>query len=309
MKFVQDFEKEVGFNPLIQGIAIASACHYLWRSNQMKPKTIATEPIVGWDGLRMNQSVVALHWLYNQDKKLGGNRIKHSPNEGEQVILLKEGKVKVDGYDPVTKTVYEFHGCEFDGCKKCKPNNRHVKAFRHPDRTVHEMFKATKKKIKLIEEACYKVVETWECHFKKELKTNEDLKNMVTDMAWCTPLDPRERFYGGRTGLCACYYETKEGEKIAYNDVTSLYPFINKHGTYPAGNPTIMVNPVNQNIHEYFGLAKVGVLAPEKLFHPVLPVRIKRKVMFSLCGKCAEDQQSLPGMSVRILAHTVMKTV
>ena len=147
MKVVQDFEKEAGFNPLIQCITIASACHYFWGNNQMEPKTIAIEPIVGWGGLRMNQSVVALHWLYNQDKKLGGNRIKHSPNEGEQVILLKEGKVKVDGYDPVTKTVYEFHGCEFDGCKKCKPNDRHVKTFHHPDRTMHEMFKVTKMKI------------------------------------------------------------------------------------------------------------------------------------------------------------------
>lgn len=101
-------------------------------------------------------------------------------------------------------------------------------------------------------------------------------------------------FCGGITGLCACHYEAKEGEKIAYNDVTSLYPFVNKHGIYPTGHPTIMVNPVNQNIHGYFGLAKVGVLAPEKLFHPVLPVRINGKVTFRLCGKCAEDQQSFP---------------
>ena len=69
------------------------------------------------------------------------------------MILLKEGKVKGDGYDPVTKTVYQFHGCEFDGCKKCKLNDTNVKNFRHPDRTMHEMFKVTKMKIRLIKEA------------------------------------------------------------------------------------------------------------------------------------------------------------
>ena len=40
------------------------------------------------------------------------------------MIQIKRDKVRVDGYDPITKTVYEFHGCEFHGCRKCKPNNR-----------------------------------------------------------------------------------------------------------------------------------------------------------------------------------------
>ena len=38
------------------------------------------------------------------------------------MIKVKQGKVRVDGYDSNTKTVYEFHGCEFHGCKNCKPN-------------------------------------------------------------------------------------------------------------------------------------------------------------------------------------------
>lgn len=57
----------------------------------------------------------------------------------------------VDGYDAKTKTVYEFQGCEFHGCKKWKPNGRHVKTFHHPDRTVEEMYEAIKMKIKIRE--------------------------------------------------------------------------------------------------------------------------------------------------------------
>lgn len=41
MKFVQDFKKENWFNPLIKCITKASACHYFWRNQQMKPNTIA----------------------------------------------------------------------------------------------------------------------------------------------------------------------------------------------------------------------------------------------------------------------------
>ena len=76
----------------------------------MEPKTIAGEPPHGWGGLKTCQSKTALQWLYYEDTKLGGNRIKHARKEGEQMIQIKREKVKVDGYDPITKTVYECHG-------------------------------------------------------------------------------------------------------------------------------------------------------------------------------------------------------
>ena len=98
------------------------------------------------------------------------------------MIQVKRGKVKVDGYDPLTKTVYEFHGCEFHGCRKCKPNNRHVKTFHHPDQTVGEIHQATQQKSHLIRAAGYTVIEKWECEFKRELKQNEDLHDLVKNM-------------------------------------------------------------------------------------------------------------------------------
>lgn len=105
----------------------------------MQPKTIAVEPVQGWGGLKVNQSKIALQWLYLEDLKLGGNRIKHSRNGGEQVLQIKGSRVTVDGYDHITKTVYEFQGCEYHVCRKCKPNGRHVKIFNQPDRTVEEI--------------------------------------------------------------------------------------------------------------------------------------------------------------------------
>ena len=88
--------------------------------------------------------------------------------------------------------------------------------------------------------------------------------------------------------------EAEETEELYYEVFTNLYPSINKYGTYPIGHPIIIVNPENQDISQYFGIAKVDVIAPEKLFHPVLPVKINEKLMFPLSKKCARDQQSLP---------------
>ena len=174
----------------MQCITIASTTHYYWRNYLMEPKTIAVQPPHGWGGLKTNQSKIALEWLYIQDKKLGGDRIKHTRNGGEQMIQIKRGKVRVDDYDPITKTEYKFHGCEFQGCRKWKPNNRHSKRFHYPDRTVEEMYQTTKAK-KDLEKAGYKVIKQWECDFKKHLQHNEELQTIVNNYVMDLPIESK----------------------------------------------------------------------------------------------------------------------
>ena len=294
LTFAQDTMQEAGFNPLIQCITIASTCHYFWRNYQTQPKTIAVEPVHGWEGLKVNQSKIALQWLYLEDLKLGGNHIKHTRNGGEQVLQVKGGRVTVDGFDPVTQTVFEFQGCEYHGCPKCKPFHRHRKTFHHPDRTIEEIYQITQRKIHMLRQAGYTVVGKWKCDFKKTWKQCPEIQEQIKDMSWVTPLNPREAFFGGRTGLTKCHYQAQDNEEILYEDFTSLYPTINKYGTYPVGHPEIILNPVDQSIHSYFGIAKVDVLAPEKLLHPVLPVTFNEKLLFPLCVKCVQDQADRP---------------
>ena len=294
--FASDFENECGFNPLKENITIASACHNYWRNYQMIPYSVAVEPPHGWSGVTPAQSKVGFQWLYLEDLKLGGgNRIKHAANGGEHTIILpRRGKVRVDGFDPFTKTVYEFHGCEFHGCIKCRPRNRQLKPWHHPDRTIDEVYKCTLKKTEMLHQAGYKVIVEWECDFKRQLAKDPELQAMVNGLEWTGPLDPKDALFGGRTGLSACYYKSVPGERIDYIDYTSLYPYVNKYGTYPLGHPTILRNPIDQNIQVYFGVAKVDVLAPEHLFHPILPVKLASKCMFALCMACAKDQLDQP---------------
>ena len=88
------------------------------------------------------------------------------------------------------------------------------------------------------------------------------------------PLNPRVAFCGGRTNVVKLYHlaDIASREKIKYYDFTSLYPFINKNAEYPVGHPEIIFQPEDTNIQNYFGIAKVKILPPEKLFHPVLPL-------------------------------------
>ena len=55
-----------------------------------------------------------------------------------------------------------------------------------------------------------------------------------------------------------------------------------------------MVNPIDQDIYSYFVIAKVDVIAPETLLHPVLPVKLNEKLMFPLCKKYVEEQLDHP---------------
>ena len=94
-------------------MTIASACNRDLRQNRMEPSTIASEP-----RLTSNHSKVALEWLHWEDSKLHG--IKHARNKGE--FRIPNTNYTVDGYDEVTKTMYEFQGCFWHCCRTCYPN-------------------------------------------------------------------------------------------------------------------------------------------------------------------------------------------
>ena len=67
-------------------------------------------------GTKSEYSKKACLWIETQSRKLG-RPIYHalSGNGGERVIKTKENKghreIPVDGFDSVTNTVYQFHGC------------------------------------------------------------------------------------------------------------------------------------------------------------------------------------------------------
>ena len=124
--FQQEFERQAGFNPMAKGITIASACNLYWRKHHLTPDTIAVEPLGGWRGAQVNQSLKARQWLYYQKHQIlkegaSADRIRHVRNGAEQSVRTIANSYFVDGYDPLTRTVYEFHGCLYHGCPTCFP--------------------------------------------------------------------------------------------------------------------------------------------------------------------------------------------
>ena len=308
-KFQEEFQREAGFNPMEKCFTIASACNLYWRKCHLERNTIAVEPLHGWRSTQVNHSLMALQWLYYQENLLAkegasADRIKHVRNGGEQSIRTANKIYFVDGYDSVTRTVYEFHGCFYHGCPKCYPM-RDIKHYCAPDRTVQELYNATEAKRMALLRAGYNVFECWECQWDEQIKTNEAVQQFLNCFDLVAPLNPRDAFYGGRTEAVVLHSAAGEGEEIRYCDITSLYPWVNKNCTYPIGHPQIITQPRDQSITSYFGLATVDILPPTNLYHPVLPVRYNQKLTFPLCASCVKEEQEKPMLQrVHYCTHT-----
>lgn len=82
------------------------------------------------------------------------------------------------------------------------------------------------------------------------------------------------------------FWETDGAEKAHYADIVSLYSFVNKWGKYIKGDPDIKVSHDSPPIDNNFdGFASCKVLPPTSLFHPVLPARFHKKLLFVLCHR------------------------
>ena len=68
----------------------------------------------------------------------------------------------VDGYNHETKTVFQYHGCYWHGCRNCFPHDRN-KIITHHGRTREDRFKATVARSQKLRAAGYHVIEAWSC--------------------------------------------------------------------------------------------------------------------------------------------------
>ena len=136
---------------------------YLWAIMQDMP--------TGWytrrraeNGFRPQQAQpfgqMAVQWLTCESERTGLN-IRHQVNGREKRI----GNLPVDGWCAQTRTAYQFHGCFWHGCPKChadpeetNPKNGKTMAVLLADTKNHTAYLRRH----------VKVVEMWECQWKRE---------------------------------------------------------------------------------------------------------------------------------------------
>ena len=235
-----------------------------------------------------NKAIVWLEWVAHKNQR----KIKHSRNGGEHRITGT--RFSVDGFHEESQKVYEFFGCRFHG-HHCMKDRQKIYDPR-TNSSLESVYQRTMLRLQQIRSMGYSTVVMWECEFDAMLKSNSELQAFASKCDTVTPLKIRDSFFGGRVSPVKLFYEALEDEKIRYLDVTSLYPFITLSGRYPTNHCDIITNhdDFDYTLESYYGLVKLKVLPPRKLYIPVLPVRCGGKLKFPLCSKCSRTETSRP---------------
>ena len=281
IKFREDFIQLENIDPL-RYITIASVCMTIYRSNYMPKKTIAIVPEYAKTDNFSKMSIMWLNYMSN------GANIQHALNGGEKALTIGDKTYKVDGFCEETNTVYEFYGCFWHGCPNCyKPNIINSKS----QRDMGTLNDQTIGKRDTIKNAGYNHVSTYECQLTKNKNFQKFAMNFTQEIV--EPLNPHHTFYEGRTNATKLLYNFKENECGRYVDFCSLYPTVQYYQKYPIGHPTKIFN-LKKHDRSWYGLIKCKMIAPRKLYHAVLPQRIKvdnyEKLIFTLCKRCAETR-------------------
>ena len=147
---------------------------------------------------------------------------------------LPEGPI-VDGFLPPYQNnthskgiILQLHGCYWPGCLRCYRINKDTRLV--GNESMDYRYERTCKISEKIRSYNYYLIEKWECEYKKDCLENESMSQFIQEatLAMQESLNPRDDFFGCRTGNRTKVYDAHGNQKIKYIDVCSLYPYICK---------------------------------------------------------------------------------
>jgi len=288
MTFRQIFKNVSGIDPFCRSITIAQSVMEVFKTNFLKTNQLAICPPEGYEPKR-RASYLGQTWLDYLEKT-------------ENIVIIREvrvGQYFVDGINEPEKKVYEFYGDIWHGCKECFPNNRSTIINPYSGISMQTLFENLEKRESYIKNLGYEMITLWECKLRSMRKKDKNIDkffneqiNYLKNKKHRPPLHPKDSFFGGRCTASKLYHSCNSDEKIFYMDFTSLYPYVVKRKRYPIGHPIRITRNFDPNISVYEGFIFCKVLPPNDLYFAVLPVRMRNKLIFPLCFKCALDQNN-----------------
>lgn len=150
------------------GYVAAMQSEYTAKYKQLEYKTDVLAQKTGTDfyiqeGTHSKKSITWLNKVAERDKI----QIRHAQNGGEREIVCRDESGKpfrffADGFCEATNTVYEFHGDFWHGNPAIyRPDDYNAKARKN----FGLLYRETKRKEQLIQQAGYKLVTIWESEY------------------------------------------------------------------------------------------------------------------------------------------------
>ena len=127
--------------------------------NEFKPKGSIKMAIEWLEWVAHKERIHIRHQLNNVEKRVGDRRLP------------------VDGFNPETQTVYQFHGCYWHG-HDCALNRG--KEFNEKrKKPMAELLEETRANTEYIRSKGYRVVELYECEWRQLKRTNRELQRFI----------------------------------------------------------------------------------------------------------------------------------
>jgi G:T-mismatch repair DNA endonuclease (very short patch repair protein) len=300
LKLTKQMFEESRIEIFRESLTLASFTNKVYRRMFMREDSIGIIPKMGYRLANVQSKIALKYLIYFEKYEMSRDSKFYTAWNGREKTIMTQGRAyKVDGYyeheensGKLSKHVVEFQGCYFHQHENCSLNKPRLIKM---DDVLKERYKLTPReytarKIKDLQEAGYIVKQVWECDFKAFLKNNPTISENLDDFFKVDKLDPKDAFFGGRVETNYTYKKCGSGSRIQYLDFCSLYPTVGKYDKNVVGIPKIIIGEdcLKQPLETFEGLIKCRVLPPMKLFHPVLPLKMKGKLLFPLCRTCAE---------------------
>lgn len=276
------FIQASGIDPLTRCFTLASAGLETFRALFLREKRIGITPLEGYMTKR-HGSLLAHAWLDYLERELDTKIWREK----------KIGNYFADGFDPVTNTVYEFHGCSWHGCPSCYVNRHEINPAN--GRTYQQLYDDLQRKHDYYSRRELGLVFIWE-HDLRDLGIPDYMAERKLQLKRARDkaiYSIRDSLSGGRVENYKVLYECREDECLKYVDFTSLYPFVLKRRRFPIGHPVVVTEGLDVDSYVskcFFGFTYCKVVAPPDIDPPVLPYKFDGKLMFGNCRTCMEQR-------------------
>ena len=130
-----------------------------------------------------NFSYAACQWIEKQSELIG-KHIHHAlcGHGGEFSVIIGRKKNFVDGYEPKTRTIFQYYGCKWHGCPCQKSGSSGRRPLgRSKALSPEERYSKTICLEEKMKEQGFKLISVWECE-RPELKKNSDLIHILKFM-------------------------------------------------------------------------------------------------------------------------------
>ena len=123
-------------------------------------------------GENTNFSYAACQWIEKQSELIG-KHIHHAlcGHGGEFSVKIGGKKIFVDGYEPKTRTIFQYHGCKWHGCP-CQKSGSSGQSSKERNSLDEKKYSKTIELQEKMKEQGFKLFSVWECE-KPELKKME----------------------------------------------------------------------------------------------------------------------------------------